>query len=112
MYFSLMAEVPFWEEFATRFNFIAVDYLIYTYEVVANINQSYPLPLLIGGMVAIILGTFWLLKKTGARRNTFNAKSGFFRRFAIGLPTLLLTPILLTMLNNKQAEFSEKCRRQ
>lgn len=107
MYFSLMAEVPFWEEFATRFNFIAVDYLIYTYEVVANINQSYPLPLLIGGMVAIILGTFWLLKKTGARRNTFNAKSGFFRRFTIGLPTLLLTPILLTILNNKQAEFSE-----
>ncbi|MBU3050479.1 LTA synthase family protein, partial [Chryseobacterium indologenes] len=31
MYFSLMAEIPFWDEFGVRFNFIAVDYLIYTY---------------------------------------------------------------------------------
>ena len=38
--FSFVAEFPFWEEFNTRFNFIAVDYLIYTYEVFENINQS------------------------------------------------------------------------
>ncbi|MBQ0152397.1 MAG: LTA synthase family protein, partial [Chryseobacterium sp.] len=42
IYFSLLAEIPFWDEFGVRFNFIAVDYLIYTYEVVENINQSYP----------------------------------------------------------------------
>ncbi len=107
MYFSLMAEVPFWEEFATRFNFIAVDYLIYTYEVVANINQSYPLPLLIGGMIALIFGTFWLLKKIGASRNTFSVKNRFSTRLATGLPTLVVTPLLLIVLNNKQAEFSD-----
>lgn len=28
--FSFLAEFPFWGEFNTRFNFIAVDYLIYT----------------------------------------------------------------------------------
>lgn len=28
LYFSLLAEIPFWEEFGARFNFIAVDYLI------------------------------------------------------------------------------------
>lgn len=48
-FFSFLGEIPFWEEFNTRYNFIAVDYLIYTYEVVENINQSYPLPLLIIG---------------------------------------------------------------
>jgi hypothetical protein len=32
--FGFLGEFPFWEEFNTRYNFIAVDYLIYTYEVV------------------------------------------------------------------------------
>ena len=31
---SFLGELTFWEEFQNRFNFIAVDYLIYTYEVV------------------------------------------------------------------------------
>lgn len=44
LYFSFFAEITFWDEFKSRFNFIAVDYLIYTYEVVKNIQESYPLP--------------------------------------------------------------------
>src|SRR6476660_8196182 len=36
--FSFFAEVVFWDEFRSRFNFIAVDYLIYTHEVIANIR--------------------------------------------------------------------------
>lgn len=38
----------FWEEFTTRFNFIAVDYLVYTTEVLGNIQQSYPIEWYIG----------------------------------------------------------------
>ena len=49
--FSFFAEVTFWQEFESRFNFIAVDYLIYTFEVINNINESYPLPILISGMI-------------------------------------------------------------
>jgi hypothetical protein len=41
--FGAVAEVLFWDEFGTRFNFIAVDYLVYTTEVVGNIRESYPL---------------------------------------------------------------------
>lgn len=37
-----VAEWVFWDEFAARFNFIAVDYLIYTNEVLGNMWQSYP----------------------------------------------------------------------
>jgi len=37
-----VAEWLFWDEFGGRFNFIAVDYLLYTHEVLANIWQSYP----------------------------------------------------------------------
>ncbi|MBU0673400.1 MAG: LTA synthase family protein [Proteobacteria bacterium] len=38
-----VGEFLFWNEFSSRFNFIAVDYLIYTREVVGNIEQSYPM---------------------------------------------------------------------
>lgn len=41
LFFSFFAEITFWQEFESRFNFIAVDYLIYTYEVINNINESY-----------------------------------------------------------------------
>jgi len=37
-----VSEWLFWEEFGARFNFIAVDYLLFTHEVLANIWQSYP----------------------------------------------------------------------
>jgi phosphoglycerol transferase MdoB-like AlkP superfamily enzyme len=38
-----VAEWVFWDEFAARFNFIAVDYLVYTHEVLGNIWESYPI---------------------------------------------------------------------
>ncbi len=41
--FDAVAEHLFWSEFTTRFNFIAVDYLVYTQEVIGNIIESYPL---------------------------------------------------------------------
>jgi hypothetical protein len=37
-----VAEWLFWDEFGGRFNFIAVDYLLYTHEVWSNIRESYP----------------------------------------------------------------------
>lgn len=49
--FSAVSEYFFWEEFSTRFNFIAVDYLIYTSEVLGNIRESYPV-----GKILIVIG--------------------------------------------------------
>ncbi len=43
MLFVATAEWLFWDEFGVRFNFIAVDYLVYSKEVVDNIIESYPL---------------------------------------------------------------------
>jgi phosphoglycerol transferase MdoB-like AlkP superfamily enzyme len=48
-----VSEFVFWNEFESRFNFIAVDYLVYTREVIGNIRESYPLELLLG-LVALI----------------------------------------------------------
>jgi phosphoglycerol transferase MdoB-like AlkP superfamily enzyme len=45
-----VAEWLFWEEFGARFNFIAVDYLLYTHEVLGNIWESYPVGRILAGL--------------------------------------------------------------
>lgn len=58
--FNVVSEYFFWDEFGVRYNFIAVDYLVYTNEVIGNINESYPLPVLFTaiGIVAIAISFF------------------------------------------------------
>ena len=58
--FVALSEFTFWNEFASRFNFIAVDYLIYTREVVGNIRESYNLPLLLSA-VALLAALLWAI---------------------------------------------------
>ena len=72
--FSFFAELTFWEEFQNRFNFIAVDYLIYTYEVVQNINESYPIPLLLFVVFVLVFLQYYILKKQNVFKNTFSSK--------------------------------------
>lgn len=50
--YGAVAEWLFWDEFGVRFNFIAVDYLVYTTEVIGNIRESYPLEIILGGVLA------------------------------------------------------------
>lgn len=61
--FGALAEVTFWEEFSTRFNFIAVDYLIYTHEVIGNIRESYPVGLLLSCIAALALAVTWVFRR-------------------------------------------------
>lgn len=57
---NTISEFFFWNEFGVRYNFIAVDYLVYTNEVIKNIMESYPIvPLFIG--VGVITGFFTFL---------------------------------------------------
>ena len=106
IYFSLLAEIPFWDEFGVRFNFIAVDYLIYTYEVVENINQSYPLPEIGVVLVGLIVITFVLFKKLNIFKNTFSDKSSIRHRFFFAVPVLTIAVVLGWVMKNKQADFS------
>ncbi len=57
MLFVAVAEWLFWDEFGVRFNFIAVDYLVYSDEVLNNILESYPIGKLLSvlALVAIVL---------------------------------------------------------
>lgn len=63
--FFKVSEILFWSEFGVRFNFIAVDYLVYTTEVAANIHQSYPLPAILGGITVLVVAAFVLLRRSG-----------------------------------------------
>lgn len=62
LYFTLVAEWLFWDEFSTRFNFIAVDYLVYGTEVTLNIYESYPVPYLLAGILAASLITHYAVR--------------------------------------------------
>ncbi len=59
VFFVAAAEWTFWDEFQTRFNFIAVDYLVYTNEVIGNIRESYPIGAILGGLTALSLFALW-----------------------------------------------------
>ena len=63
--FNAVSEYFFYNEFGVRYNFIAVDYLIYTTEVIGNIMESYPIiPLFTAIFVVTGLATWWIYKKT------------------------------------------------
>lgn len=62
--FNAVSEWFFWDEFSSRYNFIAVDYLIYTNEVVGNIQESYPIVSITIGVLIIALVIFWLIRKS------------------------------------------------
>ena len=60
--FGAVAEATFWLEFATRFNFIAVDYLLYTHEVIGNIRESYPVPWILTGLALAALAIAFFMR--------------------------------------------------
>ncbi len=54
-------EFLFWREFSARFNFFAVDYLIYRREVIGDIRESYPVGFIIFGIALAALAVTLLL---------------------------------------------------
>lgn len=53
-------EFVFWSEFGSRFNFVAVDYLVYTSEMIGNIRQSYPVGTWFACVLAVTIVVWWL----------------------------------------------------
>jgi hypothetical protein len=62
---NAVSEYFFWNEFGVKYNFIAVDYLVYTNTVIGNIMESYPvipLFLCIGTVTSVV--TYFIVKKS------------------------------------------------
>ena len=60
--FVAVAEGVFFEEFDGRFNFVAVDYLVYPTEVVSNIWESYPTGWILTGIAVVAASVAYLLR--------------------------------------------------
>ena len=107
IYFSFFGEFTFWDEFQRRYNFIAVDYLIYTYEVVKNINESYPLPILIGSLVALVGVTLYLVFKFQGFYQTYHNRTAFKTKLIAALPWFVVAFVAVLFVTNDQADWSK-----
>lgn len=67
---NTIAEWFFWDEFGVRYNFIAVDYLIYTNEVVGNIMESYAIVPLLAAVAVVTVTIIWLTTRRLRLRST------------------------------------------
>jgi phosphoglycerol transferase MdoB-like AlkP superfamily enzyme len=104
MLFNVAAEYTFFDEFATRFNFIAVDYLIYTNEVISNIRESYPVNTILGVLLLLNIAAFLPVKKHLSR--SFGHKSGFGGRLKTGALFLLLPVLSFAMVDLSLTQIS------
>jgi phosphoglycerol transferase MdoB-like AlkP superfamily enzyme len=104
--FSFFAEFAFWDEFESRFNFIAVDYLVYTFEVINNINQSYPLPWLISAMVLIALLVTFIFHKRQVFQRSFYSNTSFKERLIFSGMVLSGALVGFLFISNSWADSS------
>ncbi len=104
MIFSFLAELTFWEEYQRRFNFIAVDYLLYTYEVVQNINQTFPLPLILGILLLITFLSIKTAKNKNAFKFTFNNSDSFTTKIIPAAFWIFILSSFHLYVDNKQTE--------
>ncbi|MFK5915742.1 MAG: LTA synthase family protein [Woeseiaceae bacterium] len=105
LFFVLVAEGLFWEEFSVRFNFISVDYLVYRSEVTNNIYESYPI-LWILAVIFIASATLFkvLLPKL---RTTLSLEESLKTRFTTTLSVIVLAIVcFFTLGQTLREEFS------
>ncbi len=105
--FVALAEFTFWNEFASRFNFIAVDYLIYTNEVVGNIRESYNLPALLALVASLAMLIGWVVWRWALAPLDRPDRAGL-PRWAPMLWLGLLAPVALLIASDARwKEFSD-----
>ncbi len=102
--FIAAAEFLFWDEFGARFNFIAVDYLIYTTEVIGNIRESYNLPLIFSALGIGAATIYYLLGwRTGlVQQAVQGAKESARRRYLAGAIWIAVALTLGLSLDSSQ----------
>ncbi len=105
--FNAHAEWFFWNEFTSRFNFIAVDYLIYTKEVLGNIKESYPMSIVYTSVVSVAVVLYALFYKLIKKINLHMHDRRFSHRVKSGLLVLLFPLFSFFVLENYFRSVSE-----
>jgi phosphoglycerol transferase MdoB-like AlkP superfamily enzyme len=97
-------EITFWEEFSVRYNFIAVDYLIYTTEVLGNIWESYNIPLISTGLLFATVTVIFLVHKKIIASQLVSMR--FIKRTVFFFLFLLVPAAGYFLVNNRLKNFS------
>jgi len=88
---NAISEWFFWQEFSTRYNFIAVDYLVYTTEVLGNIAESYPIAWIMTALVLTAIAIVFMSRSLV--KSCVNQSLSFGKRSLLAM-SLLLIPVL------------------
>ncbi|WP_343617652.1 sulfatase-like hydrolase/transferase [Flavobacterium sp.] len=107
-----LSEYFFWNEFGVKYNFIAVNYLIYTNEVIGNIMQSYPVvPIFSALFLITAVITYFIVKRS---KNYLTAIPSFREKLKISilyiglfLVSLIAIPDLAKTENSKNVFVNE-----
>jgi phosphoglycerol transferase MdoB-like AlkP superfamily enzyme len=102
--FLLFVEFYFFDEFKSRFNTVAVDYLIYPHEVFVNIWQSYHVGIVI--LVCFILAVAWIFAASKLFARMWEQPISTKARFVILIAAIALTAIAIPTLHFKQTRIS------
>ena len=102
--FNGLSEYFFWSEFGVRYNFIAVDYLVYTNEVVGNIMESYPVvPMTLGLILVTLVVTWYLFRRDLALADRLKG----WRWKAVAGPAYIAAVLLAVWLLNFNTRFQD-----
>ena len=109
--FGAVSEITFWIEFSTRLNFIALDYLIYTSEVIRNIRESYPVGWILTAIALLALLLVRLMHRwmregppillRGSQRLGLVA-------VAVSMPTILLAIANVEQMDGKVSAYADE----
>ncbi|MBF4515710.1 sulfatase-like hydrolase/transferase [Flavobacterium sp. ANB] len=107
-----LSEYFFWNEFGVKYNFIAVNYLIYTNEVIGNIMQSYPvIPIFSALFLVTGIVTYFILKNSKSYIDdipTFKGKLKISALYiALFIVSLVVVPTLAKTENSKNVFVNE-----
>ena len=100
---NAISEFFFWNEFGVRYNFIAVDYLVYTNTVIGNIMESYPVvPLFIGvGLITALL-TYFIIKHTKPFLNNLPSFADKIKGLSIYVVLFIISLLAIPFLANQE----------
>lgn len=112
IFLNAVAEYFFWGEFGVRYNFLAVDYLVYTNELAGNILESYPCTAI--GLIDIAAAVFILFFffRNQLRNSDSIPDSGWrpvalVATLAVSVVAYFMLPAMATLQNNEDKYVNE-----
>lgn len=102
---NAMSEWFFWNEFSSRYNFIAVDYLVYTSEVLGNIWESYPIGVILTILLVSCIALIYTFRRNITASVIVPMRAG--KRFLVLAFLLVLGWLGLLTVRGKLRHFSK-----